>query len=535
MKNILKISKISLIVIFALLISCDDHLDVLTYDNITGANFWQTQGDAVTAAVALNGSYMSIMRGSNDQISVVDGRTDLWKPGTLGPRLTGAVEGHFQTANSGTGNWRNLFRIVHDCNLLFANIENIEFDDVTVKNDVLAQAYTMRAMVYFELVRIYGGVPIVLEPTTTKPNFEDYPVRSSKTDVLNLIKSDIELALPLFANNIENVNFVSKLSTLALKAEVFMWSGKALSARGSETAGDINTAISAIQAIEDSGEFTFANNYADIYMRDGNSSSEYILASFFENGVGSSNYAHASIRDNAVPDQYKVFDNEGNVIRKLFPYAFENEGLTRMSYGDNLDVIYNVYQTIEVHDNPFDQWDDDNVDDPPRTVWYDQRDLRYINNVVNIEGTDDQVVIKYGGVEDLVAARRFWDNDLPLYTLSSVMMLKAEAYNTLGQTEDAIDIMDLFRARAGLAPYPGARDKATIENELLDEAARELFGENHRWWALCRAHLVANNVPRFMTERGQDLGNSTVWDYYYWPVSESILIGNTNIEQSPGY
>ena len=541
MKNIFKSLKISLIAVVLLFTSCEEHLNVATYNNITGSTFWQNPSDAAAATIALNASFMSIMRGSNNQISNVDGRTDLWKSGTLGPRLTGPVEGHFQTSNSGTGGWRSYYQIIHDANLLFANIDNIDFPEESEKNNYLAIASTIRAMTYFELVRIFGAVPLVTEPTTEKPNPEDYPGRTAKTEILDYIKADIETAIPLFASEFGDNNFVNKLSALALKADVYMWTAKALTPRGSSISADLNTAISAIQAIEDSGELTFASNYADIYTRSANSSPEFILANYYENGLESSNYAHASIRDNAVPDQYKVFDNEGNVTRKLFPYAVENEGLTRMSYGDNLDVIYNKYQTVDIHDDPFNQWDDDDVDGsllvPPtqQVLRYDRRDLRYINNVINIAGSDDQVVIKYPGIEDLGAARRWYDNDLPLYTLTSMLLLKAEAYNTLGQPENAIAIMDMTRARAGLAAYPGARDQATIEDELLDEAARELFGENRRWWHLIREHKVAENVPRFMTERGNDETDASVWNFYYWPIAESLLIANGNLEQSPGY
>ncbi|GGK34013.1 hypothetical protein GCM10007962_30590 [Yeosuana aromativorans] len=538
MKKIVNLSKILLLIVLMVFVSCEDQLNVKIYNDITGSSFWKTPSDAEAAVVALHASFMDIMKSSNNQISNVDGRTDAWQPGTLGPRLTGAVEGHFQTANNGAGNWRGYYRLVHDCNLLLAKIGDIEFENVENKNDILAQTYTIRAMTYFELVRIFGDVPLVTEPTTGKPEPEDYKARAPRADVLNLIKADIDKALPLYSSNLKDVHFVSKLSTYALKAEVYMWSAKAYNARGSANTDDINTAISAIESIENSGELTFASDYSSIFTRDGNDSSEYILAVWYENGLSSSSYRYASIRNDAVPDQYKVFDGAGNIIKKLFPYALENEGIAAMSYGEALNDIYAKYQTVDVHDNPFDNNDDANVNDPgatpPTTAWYDRRDLRFINNCVDIPGPNN-VVIKYAGIEDLSANVRWWDNDIPIYRLTGMLLLKAEAYNTLGNPEAAIDIMDMTRARAGLAPYPGARDQATVEDELLDESIRELFGENKRWWHLIREHRVADYVPRFLIERGQDRTSESVWDYYYWPIAESVLIANTKLVQSPGY
>lgn len=528
MKKIIYTSKISIVALILLLSSCTEHLDLVTYNNITGASFWKTPGDAETAAVALHASYMSILKGSNDWISPTDGRTDAWQPGTLGPRLTGPVEGHFQTANNGTGNWRAFYTLIHHCNLMIQEIENIDFgDNTSQKNDLTAQAYTIRAMTYFELARIYGDVPLVTEPTVGKPEVEEYPGRSPKSEIFTLIKADIDKAISLYSSNtFGNNNFVSKLSTYALKAEVYMWTAKALSPRGSSNAGDLNTAIDAISFIENSGDVSFMSDYSEIFTRDGNDNSEYILSVWYEDGLASSNYAHASMRDDAVPEEYIVRDTDGSVIKYMFPLALEDEGLSRMSYGEALNDIYTKYETVEPHDNPFDNNDD-------AGPFYDKRDLRYVNNCVNAT-VDDNVVIKYKGFADVVANRRWWDNDIPIYRLTGMLLLKAEAYNTLGNPEAAIAIMDQTRARAGLAPYPGARDQATVEDELLDEAIRELFGENKRWWHLCREHRVADYVPRYLIERGNDK-NASSWDHYYWPIPESVLIANPQLTQSPGY
>jgi len=62
-----------------------------------------------------------------------------------------------------------------------------------------------------------------------------------------------------------------------------------------------------------------------------------------------------------------------------------------------------------------------------------------------------------------------------------------------------------------------------------------LLGENKHWWDLIRAHKVAEYVPRFMAERGDDSSNASIWDFYYWPIAESVMLKNDKLVQSPGY
>lgn len=523
MKNIF--NRFKLIVLSTILfVGCTEQLDVDTYNTITGASFWKSSNDAVIYAIGIHADVAGILGGSNNTLSYTDGRTDLFGPGALGPRLTGHAQLHTQTALLGGGSWTGYYNTIHHCNLLLSELEKLEFDNESEKVEIAAQGYFFRAFLYFDLVRIYGDVPLVLEATLGKPAPEDFYARSPVAEVFTQIKADVDKAVSGLPDGIADKNFISKAAALALKAEVYMWTGKALTARNAPVTADLNTAIAAIDAIPGAsgGTVSFVeSNWKSIFTRQANSSPEYIWGTYYDYLVGPANNVHNAIT--------LRIDNVPIEMQGTFPIAVADEGLNRIHIRPNMNTIFKKYQTVEPHDDPFDK-----EDAPPYT---DYRDLRDINSMVDLLGDQTTIVcIKFPGILVETDNRRYWDNDIPIYRWSDMLLLKAEALNTIGgQTSTVVDILNMTRNRAGLADYPGATDQGTLEDEILDERARELLAENKRWWDLIRAHKVGENVPRFMAERGDDSTDSNVWNFYYWPLDESLLLKNNKLVQSPGY
>ena len=378
-----------------------------------------------TYAVGLHSDVAGLLGSSNNTLDWTDGRSDLFIPGALGPRLTGPPQLHTQTALIGGGDWTSRYNIIHHCNLLLREIENITFDDVSEKNEIAAQAYFFRAFIYFDLVRVFGDVPLVLEPTDGKPAVEDFLPRSPVDDVFAQIKTDVDMAIAGFPDGIADKNFISKAAAYALKAEVYMWTGKALTARNSPVVADLNTAIQAIDAIPaaSGGSVSFVDSdWKSIFTRQANDSPEYIWATFYDYIIGPQNNVHNAIT--------LRIDNVPVEKQGTFPIAVTDEGLNRIQIGADMNTIFKKYQTVEAHDDPFDK-----TDVPPYT---DRRDLRDINSIVDL--LDDQttiVSIKFPGILVPSDNRRYWDNDIPVYRWSDMLLLKAEALNTIGGQEAA--------------------------------------------------------------------------------------------------
>jgi hypothetical protein len=121
-----------------------------------------------------------------------------------------------------------MYSTLHSANLILKYVPGISFSSEARKNSVLAQAYTMRAFLYFIMTRTWGDLAIVTEPTEGYDPGTIFKERSSQADVFALIKDDIDKALQLFPDNSypSGRNIWSKPAANALKGDVYLWTAK---------------------------------------------------------------------------------------------------------------------------------------------------------------------------------------------------------------------------------------------------------------------------------------------------------------------
>lgn len=141
--------------------------------------------------------------------------------------------------------------------------------------------------------------------------------------------------------------------------------------------------------------------------------------------------------------------------------------------------------------------------------------------------------------------------DIVLFHVSDMYLIAAEAYLMAGQTAQALDKINAIRGRAGLPalasfsayqPEYATSGSFTIKeiDVILDERARELYAEGHRWIDLRRTkQLVRYNVEfnEYVASASQMANNA---GEYKWlrPIPANEISANTGItseEQNPGY
>jgi hypothetical protein len=127
------------------------------------------------------------------------------------------------SATTGSASWDNLYLTIARANLAIKHLPDIPDLSEVQRNNYLAQAYGIRAYMYFWAVRLWGAVPVRLEPyedINESPNL----ARTSADEVLNnVIISDLVNANTLVDKNAINVFELNKGGILAILAEVYLW------------------------------------------------------------------------------------------------------------------------------------------------------------------------------------------------------------------------------------------------------------------------------------------------------------------------
>ncbi len=226
-----KISKqfgIFILLITGFITSCKkDFMNLNPLDKISSAQTWK---DGPLSEAFVNGCYSKLYSGgfseqmlaslSDEAVFTHTGRSiNTINEGSLSPSNLGWVDG--------TYGWADMYNGIRACNLALANI-NAEgsFNDSTLKRRLNGELYFLRAYYYHQLVRYYGGVPII---KGTYGLNEDYTIsRSSFDDCVKLIVSDCDSSSMLLSGFSMDKGRASSLAAIALKSRILLYAASDL-------------------------------------------------------------------------------------------------------------------------------------------------------------------------------------------------------------------------------------------------------------------------------------------------------------------
>lgn len=162
--------------------------------------------------------------------------------------------------------WINYYKAIFRCNQLIAREDNIDWGgDTGAQGRVIGEARTLRGILYFDLVRLFGDVPLL-----TAPSEENIP-RSPAKDVYQLIFDDFKYgaehipadAYPLLNRN-TNDGRITKYAAEALMARAYLYyTGYYGEEHPACTKAE---AVAAINDVVDYGGYELENSYADFWM-----------------------------------------------------------------------------------------------------------------------------------------------------------------------------------------------------------------------------------------------------------------------------
>lgn len=202
-------------------LGCDDFLDTKNYNEKDLTNFPQTVEDANQM---LTGVYASM------NVDILSGfylaelaSDDRFGGGGEGDKFMHAIDRLMNVGpNMCAGLWWGRYRGIERANLLFENIDRVTgWKDNQQKNQILGEAYYLRAMFYFELMQVYGEVPLML--TTEALNLPKSPADEVYAQITSDLKKAIELMDDKTKYDIEQAGHATKWSAEALMARVFLF------------------------------------------------------------------------------------------------------------------------------------------------------------------------------------------------------------------------------------------------------------------------------------------------------------------------
>jgi starch-binding outer membrane protein, SusD/RagB family len=146
--------------------------------------------------------------------------------------------------------WTSAYDGINRANEIIAKVGPLTGFDATAKAEFMGEAYFVRALEYHNLVKLYGGVPIKLTPTTSVSDIGNV-TRNSVADVYTQINKDLDSATA-FVTNTEPATQATVGGVAALRARVYLYQG------------DYANAILAANTVEGLG-FDLASNYGDLF------------------------------------------------------------------------------------------------------------------------------------------------------------------------------------------------------------------------------------------------------------------------------
>ncbi len=429
-----------------------------------------------------------------DQLLIADCHSDNAYAGTTGAEVVPYEDNSIEGSNTVLA--RDWSRYLEDAAVATKMIENLDkVQDGSLSQDeqntYSAQARIFRAMVWFDMVRLWGAVPIITIPAgnITAENVEEmyesyFPHQNTIEEGYAAIEADL-----LFAEKYAPA--VTSDKTLFTKGVAHAYLAKIYAEKPLR---DYNKVIEYADKCAADG-YELADNFADLFAVDDNAfepqrnNKETILEGHFYTGSGNwCTWMFGAPVDNpnnnftwakwVTPsrDLIKLYEQNGDTQRYNQTVAFYSCTWSNYYPSDNYAFMYKCRSSF--------------------------------SSIIKCRYAD-------------------------------ILLLKAEALAMQGNIDGAAEIVNQVRHRAGIANLTADKkaSQATIINAVLDERRMELALEGQRWYDLCRCDKVEEVMNAvYAKDSGRHAQRSPFNEYsYLLPIPQTAIDQNSNLQQNPGY
>ena len=487
-----------------LLISSCTNLDTELYDRIDASNFYETE-EEIQAGIAnvyyrLENIHQWRYLWSLQELTTDHGITPTrsnggWYDGRVWIDLH--LRDWDATNSYITRTYSYFFVVIGSANSF---IETLYKNDDDKLAPIIAEIKALRAWSYYNLIDLYGNVPIVTEAHLDQKNL---PTNASRQDVFSFIESELKdaiLDLPS-VSSVDRSSYYPRitkeaaqtiLAKLYLNAEVYTGS-----ARWQDCIDECNNVIN-------SGGYSLTPSIWDSYIPENENSPEIVFSVPKHNQDISGNVVNLYGLHPALIPLYGIPRAWGGPSVCIEHYNMYDEDDFRRSLILNDSIFYPDGSPLLYNDVPF-------VITP-------------IDDIFNADPDQGLRSIKYQPDPDQIGNNS--RNDMILLRYADVLLSKAECMFRLGDVSGAEDLINLVRSRNFNPDKP--LTNITL-NDILEERSKEFF-----WDRMYRQDLI--RFGKFLDESYKFKPTSVTESYRtLFPIPQSEIEANPNLVQNPGY
>ena len=468
-------------------VSCNDgFLDCPPRDEMTDANFWQTEGHiksvANTFTASLQGKYWL-------NITEIMADSAPWAV-TTAFRTIGA--GNYTTETSQINSiWKTAYDNIGKTNYFLNNYNRAEKVSEQVRERYAAEAYFYRAYNYWILTTYFGDVPYITDELSVESE-DVYRKRDPKKTVVEAITKDLEdhyKSLPEYipAASAE-YGRVSQCAALALLSRIYLYNEMYAEAVNACERAMANSYYGIYSTGKPESDYMDMFNYTARASRNANNN-EILLAYVYNYDLGeSARTSHNLSRECWVPNDYARFVPTNSMIEA---YLTSDGQIWDPSTANSYEDVFKnrdprMVQSILPPNTPWEGGECGDINNTDNSIFTYPKLINDKRGCMTYSGyymrkCVEPSTVKYVGHDD---------NDIIMLRYAEVLLNYIEAKEMLGPISqtDLDNSINLLRNRVGMTPLtlsniPAGSD---IRTEIRRERRVELFFEGHRFFDLIR-------------------------------------------------
>jgi hypothetical protein len=475
--------------------SCEDYLDLKPISEETIDNAYVTGSQLEAALTGVYESFQSSDYYVWDNVLFQDVMSDNYYAGGDNPEIF-AIDAVRVTPTNGRvfGAWSSIYNAISKANLVMERVPALQDPNLSEERraQMLGEAAFLRAYHYYNLVKMWGGVPLVLETVKSADPAEVRKPRNTAEEVYAQIIADLEYALD---NRLPD-----------------SYGGDPSVNKARATKGAANALLAHVYAQKPSPDYNKVLLYANAVI---NSPAGYSLLQDYRHLFDGAHFNN----DESIMEVQFLGANEGNWAPQMhLPPSISGDTWRKF--------VTPSHNLVNAFDSEGDEVRKDASILFEAAPWVDE----FWGNAT---GSEIPFAYKWKYAMGWASTDRQY-----IFRLGDIILLKAEALNELNRPTEAATEVNTIRRRVQLPAVAEATaaSQEAMREVILKERRLELAQEAHRWDDLRRYNVaieVMNSLNETDLRTGQPVNYNVTQSDLLLPIPQQEINRNPALEQNP--